>query len=209
MSWWAVGAAAVSVVGGLVSDNQRRQAAKGAQGAQERAAAEAAALEEKRLQEAKDLMASWVVKGAGAMNSQADLLGVNGAEAQKRAVTAIQESEKFKAITQQGENAILQNASATGGLRGGNVQASLGQFRPQVLSSLIEQQYNQLGQLSQLGQASSAGQAAMGIQTGQLQAQQIGDFGAARAGGLLAQGTIGANTSAETAKTIAGLMGKF
>lgn len=207
MSWWGVGAAAVSIIGGLVSDNQKKKAAQGAANQQAQAAAEAAALEEKRLNEAKELMASWVVKGAGAMNSQADLLGVNGPDAQKKAVAAIQESEKFKAITQQGENAILQNAAATGGLRGGNVQAALGQFRPQVLSSLIEQQYNQLGQLSQLGQASAAGQAAMGIQTGQLQATQFGNLGAAQAGGALAQGALNANSAQTTASGVSSILG--
>ncbi|WP_449405980.1 hypothetical protein [Massilia phosphatilytica] len=35
---------------------------------------------------------------------------------------------RFQALQQQGNDAILANASATGGLRGGNVQGALGQF---------------------------------------------------------------------------------
>ena len=55
-------------------------------------------------------------------------------------------------MVQQGQDAILQNASAIGGLRGGNTQAALAQFRPALLSQLIAEQYNRLGGLSSLGQ---------------------------------------------------------
>jgi hypothetical protein len=118
----------------------------------------------------------------------------------------------MQALIQQGENAILQNASATGGLRGGNVQAALAQFRPQVLSQMIGQQYQRLGGLSQMGQASAAGQASAGLQSagaiGNLLAQQ----GAARAGGQIAQGVVPGQTFGQALQiggAIMGAMGGF
>jgi hypothetical protein len=72
-------------------------------------------------------------------------------------------------------------------LRGGNIQAALGQFRPQLLSSLIEQQYGRLGGLTNTGQASAARQAAFGQQTGANVSTLLGQQGQAQAGGILGE----------------------
>jgi hypothetical protein len=123
---------------------------------------------------------------------------LQGPQAQQQAISALQASPQFQALQQQGENAILQNASATGGLRGGNVQAALAQFRPQILSSLIDQQYSRLGGLSSMGQltnqniasmgqASGARQAAAGQQTAANISNLMGTQGAAQSGGILGQ----------------------
>jgi hypothetical protein len=136
------------------------------------------------------LMEPYVTQGAGALQAQGNLVGLGGADAQQQAIQALQQGPQFQAMEQAGQNAILQNASATGGLRGGNTQAALGQFSPQLLSALINQQYSQLGGLSQLGQASAAGQASAGIQTGANIANLLQQQGAAGAGGQLAQGSV-------------------
>ena len=75
-----------------------------------------------------------------------------------------------------------------GGLRGGNIQAALGQFRPQLLSSLIEQQYGRLGGMTSLGQQSAAGVGTAGLQTGANVSNLLGQQGAAQAGAEIAQG---------------------
>jgi len=186
--------AAVAVVGSLVAANQAKQAAKGAAAAQQASAQKG--IDEQRYQfdEVKKLLAPFVTAGTGAVGGQQALLGLSGPEAQKKAIEDLQSSPQFQAITQQGENAILSNASATGGLRGGNVQGALAQFRPAVLSSLIDQQFNRLGQVAQLGQASAAGQAAAGMQTGTNISNLFGQQGQAQAGGILAQGQANAQT---------------
>lgn len=89
--------------------------------------------------------------GLGALRGQQALTGLLGADEQSAAIANIANSPEMAALTQQGEDAILARASATGGLRGGNTQAALAQFRPQVLSQLINQRYSQLGGLSALG----------------------------------------------------------
>jgi hypothetical protein len=91
----------------------------------------------------------------------------------------------LQALTQQGEQALLQQASATGGLRGGNIQGALAQFRPAMLQAALDQQYARLGGLSEAGRVSSTqlGQAGLGVASniGILEAQQ----GAAEAGGII------------------------
>jgi hypothetical protein len=76
-------------------------------------------------------------------------------------------------------------------VRGGNIQAALGQFRPQLLSSLIEQQYGRLGGLTSLGQASAAGQAASGMTSASNISNLLANQAAATAGGQVARGNVG------------------
>jgi hypothetical protein len=113
--------------------------------------------------------------------------GEAGQAAQQQAISALEASPQFQALQQQGENAILQNASATGGLRGGNVQGALAQFRPALLSSLINQQYERLGGLSSIGQNAAAGVGNAGMSTGSNIATLLGRQGQAQAGGILGQ----------------------
>lgn len=140
--------------------------------------------------------------GTDALAMQRALAGLDGPEAYQAAIAKVEGSPEFAAMMQQGENALLQNASATGGLRGGNTQEALMQMRPQMLSQLIEQQYGRLGGLAgagqqaaggiaQLGQGAAAGQAAGGLQSGQLIGNALGQIGASQAGGLMAQGSAG------------------
>ena len=133
------------------------------------------------------LLSPYTQAGAGALTQQQALLGLGTPGAQQESISAIEGSPQFQALQQQGENAILQNASATGGLRGGNVQGALAQFRPALLSSLINQQYERLGGLSSLGQSSAVRQGAFGQQTGSTVSNLIGQQGRAEAGGILGQ----------------------
>jgi len=98
----------------------------------------------------------------------------------------------------QGENAILQQASATGGLRGGNIQAALAQFRPAVLSQMIENQYSKLGGMAEFG-----GQAAQNLATmGQASGAGVGAAGMGMASniGNALQATGQAQAQAQLAK---------
>lgn len=113
--------------------------------------------------------------GQDALTGQRDLIGLNGAKGQQAAIDGLANGVEMQVYAQQGENAMLQNASATGGLRGGNTQAAMAQFRPQMLAGLIGQQYERLGGLTalganttgmifQTGQSAAAGQANAGMQ---------------------------------------------
>lgn len=134
--------------------------------------------------------------GLQAFQQQQALAGLQGQPAQQQAISALEQSPLYQSLAKQGEEALLQRASATGGLRGGNIQAALAQFRPAMLQQLIDQQYVRLGglsgtglgvtaQLSGMGQSSAAmqGQGGMGMASniGSLLAQQ----GQAQSGGTL------------------------
>jgi hypothetical protein len=161
--------------------------------------------------------------GAPALEQQQALLGLRGPEAERAAIERIRGGETFQALANQGEEALLQRASATGGLRGGNIQGALAQFRPQLLSSLIEQQYGRLGgmtalgvettgNLARLGQASAAGTGAAAQTTGANIATLLGQQGAAQAGAEIAQGkAFGAIPAAISGGLglFSGLGGKF
>jgi len=138
--------------------------------------------------------------GAPALEQQQALLGLRGPEAERAAIERISGGQTYQTLAKQGEEALLQRASATGGLRGGNIQAALGQFRPQLLSSLIEEQYGRLGglanvglttqqNLAKIGQASAAGVGAGGMEAGTNIANLLAQQGAARAGGIRGEAT--------------------
>lgn len=188
MSGIATAVVAGSVITGYMSSEAQASAAETAAGAQT-AASEAGIAEQRRQFDAvRELLKPYVEAGTGAIGAQQNLIGLGGDKAQQKAIEALQKSPQFQMLQQQGENALLQNAAATGGLRGGNIQAALAQFRPQLLSQLIESQFGKLGSLSGLGQASAAGQAAAAQQTGSDIATLLGQTGAAQAGAALAAG---------------------
>ena len=173
-----------AVVGGVVASNSADKAAS----AQNRSTDLSIEEQRRQFNKVQELLAPYVEAGTGSISAQQALLGLSGGDAQKEAIQGIQNSPEFAAYTQQGENAILQNASATGGLRGGNTQLALAQFRPQLLASLIQQRFGNLQQLTNVGQSSAArvGNAAQG--TGNQISQLYGQQGAAQAGSYLAQG---------------------
>lgn len=206
--------AAASIVGsGMQADATSDAAAS-------QAASSAASIEEQRRQfdEVRKLLAPYVQQGqtaltglqpfaqagAPALTQQQALLGLSGNQAQQSAINQISNSPQMQAMMQQGENAILQNASATGGLRGGNTQSALAQFRPALLNSLIDQQYARLGgmtalgqttqqNLASLGQASAAGVGNAGMQSAANIGGLMTSAGNAQAQNALAQGAIGSN----------------
>ena len=203
------------VVGGITGAKQAGKAAEAAGQTQAGFAQQGIDEQRRQFDALVNLMAPYVTAGTGAMGrlapyeqagqqafgQQQSLIGLQGPQAQQQAISALQASPQFQALQQQGENAILQNASATGGLRGGNVQAALAQFRPQILSSLIDQQYGRLGgiagaglgvtsDIATRGQAAAVGQASSGLQSASNIGNLLGNQGAAIAGGQMARGGV-------------------
>jgi len=202
----AVGGA--TLVSGLAQSNAAQSAA------QTQAGASQAGIEEQRRQfdAIQKLLAPYVSAGTPALEAQQAFLGLRGPEAEAAAIERIRGGETFQALAGQGEEALLQRASATGGLRGGNIQGALAQFRPQLLSSLIEQQYGRLGGMTSLGQQSAVGVGNAGMQTGVNVSRLLGEQGAAEAGGQIAQGrAFGAIPAAISGGLglFSGLGGKF
>jgi len=223
-----------SIFGSVIGGNQQKSAISGASAIQ--AQQSQASIQELRRQfnaMQKNLrpymnigvagargMQSFANAGVPALAGQQDLIGLNGADAQSAAISALEQSPQMQALMQQGENAILQNASATGGLRGGNTQGALAQFRPQVLSDLINQQYSRLGgmasmgantqqNLAALGQASAAGVGNAGLNTANNIGTQLGNIGSSVAGSILGQQKVDNQTMQSVGKALGSLGSLF
>jgi hypothetical protein len=136
-------------------------------------------------EEMRGLLQPYVAAGGPALQAQMAALGLSGPEAQQEYVAQQEQSPFFQALSAQGEDAIRQNASATGGLRGGNIQGALAQFRPALLNQFLEQQYGRLGGMTSLGQQSAAGVGTAGMQSAGSIADLLAQGGAARAGAKL------------------------
>lgn len=150
---------------------------------------------------------------AGTLGQLNNLTGANGTQAQQTAINALKSNPLYTNSMQLGQQSILANASATGGLRGGNTIASLGYLPGQILSNVMGTQIGNLGtslngisgllggygnQVSQygnlvnLGENAAAGTGQAAQNTGNNITSLIGQQGAAQAGGTL--GTTNAIT---------------
>ena len=137
----AIAAVVGTVAVGAYGANRAKSSADKASRAQGRAADAGIDEERRQFDEIQKLLAPYVNGGAEATDAQRAFLGLMGPQAEKDAIAGIENGEQFKTGVKQGENAILQNASATGGLRGGNVQSSLANFRPNLLNQIIAQRF--------------------------------------------------------------------
>jgi len=192
MSGMIAATVGAAVVGGAMSNRAAGKAAD-AQGA----ASEASIAEQRRQFDAiQSLMKPFVDAGYFGVEGQKGVIGQlqNWGDTGLKSVMA---NPLTEGLMKQSENAVLANASATGGLRGGNVQGVLANTRLNLLSGLENQQYgrlsdlfNQYGSLTQTGQAAAGGQAGIGAQTSANISNLMQQGGAAQAGGILAQGNI-------------------
>lgn len=196
-----------SIIGGLMSSKAQKSAASSAADAQVQAAQMGVEEQRRQFDAVRKLLEPYVAAGPGALTAQQNLIGLGGTAAQKAAIAGISSSPEMQSLIQQGENAIRQNASATGGLRGGNIQAALAQFRPQILSQLIQQRFQNLGGLTTLGQRSAAGVGDVGMQAGGNIANLLAQQGAAQAGSALASGQANANMWANISSGLGALGG--
>ena len=206
---------AADTQGAAVTDAAAVSAGASTEAARIQAESAAAAIAEQRRQfdAMQEIMKPWVDQGTSAMSGldqyqqagsdslkqQRALMGLDGQEAQRAAISALSGSSQMDALAQQSENAMMQSGAATGGLRGGNMQGALAQFRPSMLSSLINQQYSKLGGMidmgqsitmnrAALGQASASGVGAAGMQSASSIGNLLTQQGNALAGGALGAG---------------------
>lgn len=177
-----------TLAAGVYSSSQQAGAASDAADAQSASAAQGIAEQRRQFDQVQKLLSPYVNAGTSALSQQQDLVGTNGPDAQAAAIKALQGSPQFTALLGQGTNSILQNASTTGGLRGGNTQGALAQFSPALLAQTINDQYSRLGGLTSLGQNAAAGVGNAGMSTGGAVTALLQQQGAAQAGNALAQG---------------------
>lgn len=204
-----IGAGALSAGGGILAAGSASRAANRATDAQTVQAQNSIEEQRRQFDAMRQLLQPYVDAGEPALQGILDLAGLGTQQSQAQAIQQQEQSPFFQSLARQGEDAILQNASATGGLRGGNTQGALAQFRPQLLNQFIEQQYGRLGGIAQMGQNSAAGVGNAGMNSANQISQQFGNIGAAQAGGALARGQAQGNMFQGIASGLGGALGAF
>lgn len=202
-----IGNAIGSVLGGITGAKQSAKGAQQAAQTQASAADKAIAAQREFNTANEQRQQPFVNAGTASLAQQMSLIGLNGTAGQQDAINALITGPEYTTSVRQGEESILANASATGGLRGGNTQNSLANFRSDLVGSLINQQYNRLGGLTSLGQNAAAGVGNAGLATASNIGSLLNQQGAALAGGQIAKGNVVANnynTMLQAAGTIAG-----
>jgi hypothetical protein len=124
------------------------------------------------------------------MGGLMDLLGLNGGGSQGSAIDALKNSPFFKSLFNTGQESVLQNASATGGLRGGNTEHSLYDLGENTLMQTIQAQIGNLGSVAGLGLGATESGAGFGQHTADAISSLFGQQGQAKASGALAIGGI-------------------
>ena len=179
--------ALVTVGSQLIGGLMEGEAAEDASSTQAESAEAGIAERRRQFDKLQELLKPYVEAGLPAMQAQKAMLGLTTPEEQQAQIAQVESSPMFQALTKQGEEALLSRASATGGLRGGNIQGALAQFRPQMLAQQIQDRYSKLGGFTEMGQQSAAGVGTAGMQTGEGIATLLQQQGAALAGGQLGQ----------------------
>lgn len=104
---------------------------------------------------------------------------------QQAAIEQLKNSPAFTSRYGAGVDTILQNAAATGGLRGGNTQSGLANFGSSLLADVIQQQLGNLGGLVNIGSGTAQSLGSLGQDNANNISQLLAAQGNARAGGVL------------------------
>ena len=173
MSWIAVGAAAVTVVGGAISANQANKGAQGAANAQERMSQ--AAIEEQRRQFdiSQQNQAPWLAAGTDALGKQQAFLNGDW--------SGFMNAPDYKYALEQGIGAVDKSAASRGGLFGGAHSMDLTRFGQGLALQNADGYYGKLAGLSGTGQNSAQNLGALGANMATNIGNQYNNAGNARA----------------------------
>lgn len=190
----AVLGAAIPAVGSILGGIFGKNSSKKAQKAQTQAINAAIGEQRRQYDQTRADNLPFLNAGTGALGATQGLLGLQGNDVQQKAIEALRASPAFTSLYDVGQDTILQNAAATGGLRGGNTQNSLAQFGSSLLGTVIQNQLSNLGGLVNIG-AGTAGQlGALGQNSANSISNLLTQQGNAQASGILGRGAILNNT---------------
>lgn len=179
-----------SFAGSLFGAGSSKKASRNAQAAQLDFLNRALTAQQGQAAQDRTDLAPFRESGVAALGSRDNLLGLHGAEAQQTGIDQVMASPWYQALYRNGLEANLQNASATGGLRGGNEVRSLADFGSDTLATSIDRMLAQLTGAVNTG----LGATGTGIQAGQNTtnaiANNLGAQGQVTAGGILTRGGI-------------------
>lgn len=179
-----------SFVGGLIGGKKAKKASRRAEEAQLEYLNKSLGLQEQQNEYAQQAFEPYSEAGTGALEKLLASMGLSGQDAQQQFLTGVQDSPVLANAIRSGTEGILQNASATGGVRGGNVQRGLADFNAdQYVNEMLRQQ-SQLYDVSGMGLGATGQAVGFGQQYANNAGNILGQQGQVRAGGLLTRGGI-------------------
>ncbi len=146
----------------------------------------------------------YAVAGIDALKTQRALSGLDGQDAFD---AAYQASPQMAFLREQGEQAALRNAAATGGLGGGNVLKELTRYNTGLASQDLQNQIANINQLTGRGFNAATQQAGLNINTGLPAASAINTLGLNLATGRTDVGNKLADQYANAASKLATILG--
>ena len=129
-------------------------------------------------------MAPFREAGIGALGQQQALLGLSGVDAQQTAFAGLESSPGQKFLRDRAQRNLVRNASAIGGLGGGNVRSALVEQGVGFAQQDIQNQFGRLGQLAGQGQAATTSIGQFGAQAAGNIQQGLNQVGQTRASGI-------------------------
>lgn len=124
---------------------------------------------------------------------------------QGAAIESLKESPLYQALFRNGVDTTLANASATGGLRGGNTQDALARVGTDTLAKVYQDRISNLGGVSGLGLQAVTGLEGLGAANAESIASLFGKQGDVNASGILQRAAIKSNMF----NNIAGAVGEL
>lgn len=132
----------------------------------------------------------YMTAGDNAVGQEQALLGLGDSAASRNAIERLRSSPIFQSILSSGNANLLGNASATGGLRGGNMQDALARFGGDALAQFYQQQLGNLFGLSGQGLNAINSSGQFGANAADNIASLQSSIGKAQAGGILGKGAV-------------------
>lgn len=126
----------------------------------------------------------FITGGQKAFGAEQDLLGLNGNAASGSAIDALKASPLYQSLFTTGRDSVLAAGSATGGLRGGNINGALYNNASQTLAQVIQNRLQNLGGLSSQGLGAAGTLGGLGAQNAVSLADLLVGSGKANAGAI-------------------------
>jgi hypothetical protein len=187
------------MVGGFIGGGAQKKASRRAEQLQYDAAMKGVAESARQFDLTRADFASEQQLGEDAIGGFRGLVGLDGADEQQAAIMALRESPLYQSLYRNGEEATLANASATGGIRGGNTQRSLYELGEDTLSRVIQQQLGNYGGAIGIGTGADGAIGSFGANAVNAQAMLRNQGAGAQAQGALIRGGIDAQNWANVA----------
>lgn len=172
-----------SILGALSSRSASKRAAK----AQQKGVDTATQEQRRQFDITQQNLSPFQEAGVAALGQQQALIGLSGEEAQQQAFAGLAESPGQQFLRDRAQKNLVRNASAIGGLGGGNVRSALVQQGVGFAQQDYGNYYNRLAGISQTGQTTGAQLGQFGAQSATNISNLLGVAGQARASGILGQ----------------------